>query len=151
MQIRLDPLTDPAVFALLGEHLSQMHELSPPQSVHALDVSGLRGPQISFWTAWDGAVLLGCGALAEWAPGQGEVKSMRTASAMRRRGTGRSMLTHIVSVARGRGYEALSLETGTDPAFAPAWRLYESFGFEPCGPFGAYQEDPFSRFMRLRL
>jgi putative acetyltransferase len=95
--------------------------------------------------------LLGCGALKEFDRKHGEVKSMRTPNALRRRGTGRALLAHIIEVARSRSYERLSLETGWMPAFRPAQQLYESFGFTYCGPFGEYVEDPNSAFMSLRL
>jgi len=152
MQIRRDDLTGPEIRALLEEHLRNMHELSPPESVHALDLVKLRRPDISFWTAWsDEGELLGCGALRELSPRHGEIKSMRTPQAARRRGAGRAMLEHIIAEARRRNYERLSLETGAEPAFAPAQRLYESAGFETCAPFGDYREDPHSVFMTRLL
>ena len=151
MYIETDDLSRPEIHALLNEHLQSMYELSPPESVHALDLEKLRAPGITFWSAWDGSQLLGCGALKELDPRYGEVKSMRTPSARRRQGIGRAILAHIVGVARSRDYERLSLETGSMEAFAPAHRLYESFGFAFCGPFGEYVEDPNSRFMTIRL
>lgn len=151
MKIELDDLTRPAVHALLAEHLRNMHELSPRESVHALDLDRLRQPGITFWTAWDGASLLGCAALKQLNPTHGEVKSMRTPAAARRRGAARALLTHLVAEARSRGYERLSLETGSAAAFTPAQKLYESFGFTRCGPFEGYAEDPHSVFMTLRL
>lgn len=150
--IRQDDLTGPEIQALLAEHLRNMHEISPPESVHALDLTGLRRPEITFWTAWSGDDrLLGCGALKELEPRQGEVKSMRTTAAARRRGVGRAILNHIIATARARGYERLSLETGAEPAFAPARTLYQSAGFEYCGPFADYTLDPNSVFLTLRL
>ncbi len=151
MRIAIDDLTRPEVLALLNEHLTSMYELSPPESVHALDVSRLKGPEITFWTAWKDEVLMGCGGLKELTPTHGEVKSMRTPGARRGHGAGRALLEHIVSVAKDRSYRLLSLETGPQAAFAPARRLYESFGFTRCGPFGSYKEDPYSVFMCLRL
>ena len=151
MHIQLDDPARPDVFALLKEHLRNMYELSPPESVHALDVSRLQSPDVSFWTVRDGKVLLGCGALKELDPLHGEVKSMRTPASLRRRGAGRALLTHIVQEARARGYRRLSLETGSMEAFAPAQRLYESFGFSYCGPFADYKPDPNSVFMTLAL
>jgi putative acetyltransferase len=151
MKLEVDDLSRPAVHALLSEHLQSMHELSPPESVHALDLEGLRQPGITFWTAWDGPVLLGCGALKELDPTHGEVKSMRTPSTYRRKGAGRTILGHVIAVARSRSYERLSLETGAIDAFLPARRLYERFGFSYCGPFGDYIEDPNSVFMTMRL
>ena len=151
MRIELDDLTRPAIHALLNEHLQNMHALSPPESVHALDLDQLRDPTVPIWSAWDGDTLLGCGALKELDQSHGEVKSMRTPGALRRRGAGRTILEHIISVARSRGYARLSLETGTMDAFVPAQRLYASYGFTPCGPVGAYVEDPHSTFMTLKL
>jgi len=139
------------VNALLDEHLRNMHELSPPESVHALDVSRLKGRDITFWTAREGDALLGCGALKEIDSTHGEVKSMRTTQAMRRRGVGRAILAHILTAARSRGYKRLSLETGSMPAFIPAQKLYESFGFTYCGPFADYRPDPNSVFMTKEL
>jgi len=151
MKIELDDLSRPAIQELLHEHLRSMHALSPPESVHALDIDKLRRPEITFWSAWDDATLLGCGALMELDRTHGEVKSMRTPEARRRTGAGRALLMHIVEVARARGYERLSLETGSMAAFVPAHRLYESAGFTRTGPFGAYTEDPHSIFMTLLL
>src|SRR5580693_4517356 len=112
MRIELDDLSRPQIHALLNEHLRNMYAISPPESVHALDLGRLRSPDISFWTAWDGPELVGCGALKELDPRHGEIKSMRTPEALRRRGAGRAILNHIIGVARARGYERLSLETG---------------------------------------
>ncbi len=151
MKIAIDNLSHPAVHALLNEHMQGMHALSPRESVHALDLDGLRQPEITFWTAWEGAQLLGCGALKQLDPTHGELKSMRTPMAHRRMGTGRAILAHIIDVARSRSYERLSLETGSMAAFLPAQKLYESFGFEYCGPFGGYRADPNSTFMTLNL
>lgn len=151
MKIEIDDLTRPAIHALLDEHLRSMHALGPPESVHALDLERLRRPEITFWSAWEGEVLLGCGALLALERRHGEIKSMRTPEARRRTGAGRALLIHIIEVARTRGYERLSLETGSAAAFAPAHRLYESAGFTRTGPFGSYAEDPNSVFMTLAL
>lgn len=152
MHIKQDDLTGAEIHGLLAEHLRDMHAISPRESVHALDLDGLRRPEITFWTIWSGdGRLLGCGALKEIDPGHGEVKSMRTVGARRRQGVGRAMLEHIVAVARSRSYTRLSLETGSMVEFAPARRLYERFGFEYCGPFAGYVEDPNSVFMTLVL
>lgn len=151
MRIEPDDLSRPEVHALLEEHLAEMFELSPPDKVFALDLERLRAPDIAFWTVWEGAVLLACGALKALSRTAGEVKSMRTPKARRRQGAGRAVLAHIIGVARQRGYRTLSLETGSNPAFLPAQQLYRSFGFDACGPFGSYRADPNSVFMSLRL
>jgi putative acetyltransferase len=151
MHIELDDLSRPQIHALLQEHLDNMHALSPPESVHALDLGRLRSPDITFWSAWEADTLLGFGALKELDATHGEIKSMRTPGMLRRRGAGRAILLHILDEARRRGYTRLSLETGSMPAFAPAQRLYESVGFVFCGPFGDYVEDPNSVFMTKLL
>jgi putative acetyltransferase len=151
MKIELDDLSRPAIHALLEEHLRSMHSLGPPESVHALDLTGLRRADVTFWSVWEGSRLLGVGALKELDPKHGEIKSMRTVKDHLRRGVGRAVLAHIIGVARSRGYERLSLETGGMDAFEPAQKLYESFGFVYCGPFGEYVKDQYSVFMTLRL
>jgi putative acetyltransferase len=151
MLIRRDDLQGPEIRALLEEHLADMRRISPPESVHALDLAGLRRPEVAFWTLWDGEALAGCGALKAIDAAHGEVKSMRTAATHRRRGVARALLDHIVAEARRRGYARLSLETGSQPAFAPARTLYAAAGFVPCGPFAGYRDDPHSVFMTLAL
>ncbi|MGN6226509.1 MAG: GNAT family N-acetyltransferase [Dyella sp.] len=149
--VRPGDLSDEAVQALLREHLAGVALHSPPESIHALDLDGLRAPGMSFWALWDGGALLACGALKELDGAHGEVKSMRTAAAHLRKGAACVMLEHIVAEARRRGYRRLSLETGTAAAFEPAHRLYAAAGFVPCGPFSGYVDDPYSCFMTLVL
>lgn len=151
LRIETDDLTRPAVVGLLREHLRNMYEVTPAESVHALDLDALRAPDITFWSVWEGDTLVGCGALKQLDPAHGEVKSMRTPEQLRRRGAGRAVLTHILEQARRRGYARVSLETGAMAAFEPARRLYESFGFAYCGPFGSYVDDPNSVFMTRLL
>lgn len=151
MEIKVDDLTGPEVAQLLQEHLDEMAQYSPPESRHALDLSGLQKPEITFWGVWEGNELVGCGALKEMDPQHGEIKSMRVTYAHRGRGIGRKMLQHILTEAERRGYTRLSLETGSMAAFEPARQLYASFGFEPCGPFGAYKADPNTAFMTKEL
>ena len=151
MQIRRDDLSGPEIRALLAEHLASMKSISPPESVHALDLDGLKRPDVTFWTAWDGGDLAGCGALKAIDTTHGEVKSMRTAASHRRRGVARAMLEHIVGEARRRRYARLSLETGSMAEFAPARELYARRGFVACPPFAGYRDDPNSVFMTLEL
>ena len=151
MLIREDDLRGPEIQALLEAHLDHMRAISPPESVHALDLDGLRRPEITFWTVWDGGQLLGCGARKELDPGHGEIKSMHTNKAARGRGVARHLLEHILAEARRRGYRRLSLETGATEDFAAARRLYSAHGFEICGPFADYPLHPFSAFMTLEL
>jgi putative acetyltransferase len=149
--MRPDDLRSPEVAELLRTHVEYCRLSSPPESTHVLDLDALRTPAISFWSAWDGASLLGCAALKELDPSHGEIKSMHTAIQYRGRGVGLRLLEHIVDEARSRSYRRLSLETGSMAAFAPARALYSRFGFVPCAPFGDYRLDPNSVFMTLDL
>ena len=151
MDIRIDDLQGSAIQALLQVHLDAMYEHSPPESVHALDLDALRHPSITFWTAWDGEELLGCGALKQHSAEHGELKSMRTASAHVRKGVAKAILRHIESAARAKGIQRISLETGPHAPFAAAQKLYASEGFVECGPFADYVLDPYSMFMSKTL
>jgi putative acetyltransferase len=149
--IRGDDLRGPEIARLLAAHVAFCRATSPPESTHVLDLDALRSPAISFWSAWDGASLLGCAALKELDPSHGEVKSMHTAVEHRGRGVGLGLLRHLVDEACSRRYRRLSLETGSMEAFAPARALYARFGFVDCAPFGDYRLDPNSVFMTLDL
>lgn len=136
---------------MLEEHLEHMRATSPPGSVHALDLRGLTAPDVTFWSVTSSDDVVGCGALKALEQAHGEIKSMRTARAWLGKGVASHMLRHIMATARDRGYTRLSLETGSGEAFEPAHALYVKFGFEYCGPFADYREDPFSRFMTIAL
>ena len=150
-RIEINDVSRPQVLALLEEHLRNMHEITPAKYVFAFDAKKLRTPDVTFWTAWSDEVLLGCVALKELSPTEGELKSMRTPERLRGQGVGRALLKHVLRVARERRYRQLFLETGSHPAFVPAQTLYRSVGFRDCGPFGAYEENDFSVFMSLDL
>ncbi|EPW6707748.1 MULTISPECIES: GNAT family N-acetyltransferase [Vibrio] len=151
MRIEIDNLERPQVIALLEEHLQDMYATSPPESVHALDVSKLKLPSITFWTGWDGEQLLGCVAMSQLEDGHAELKSMRTTLSARKQGVASRLLNHVIEQAKHQGIQRLSLETGSMAFFEPAHRLYEKYGFAYCEPFGDYQPDPNSRFMTLAL
>jgi len=147
-------LDDPAradVRELLDEHLADMFATSPADSVHALDHSALSAPGITFWTAREDGLLLGCGALKQLDNSAGEIKSMRTTPAARGRGIAALLLTRILADAQERGFEQLYLETGSEEFFAPARRLYDRHGFTDCPPFADYTLDPHSVFMQRTL
>jgi putative acetyltransferase len=167
--IRIDrELTHPQVIALLEEHLAGMRAASPPECVFALDLDGLRRPEITFLTAWrlpagappgtqaeEVGELVAMGALKELTPttategGNGELKSMRTSARHLRQGAAQAILTELLNLARQRGYARVSLETGSTPPFDAAIAMYRRFGFVECGPFADYREGPFSRFMSM--
>lgn len=151
MRITPAAFDDPRLVALLRAHLQGSRAHTAPGSAHALDLSGLRAPDIRMWTAWEGEALLGMGALRRLSAREGEVKSMHTTAAARRRGVASALLAHIIAAARAAGLDRLSLETGAWDYFRPAVALYARHGFVPCPPFADYAEDPNSLFMTLDL
>jgi len=144
-------LDDARVQALLAHHLDAARAATAPGSAHALDLSGLKGPDMHFWSAWEGNQLVAVGALKQLSASHGEIKSMHTKQSHRRRGAGGAMLRHIIDRAREFGLARLSVETGSSPYFAPARALYQRHGFVECPPFGGYAPDPNSIFMTLEL
>ena len=151
LRIVADDLSGADIAALIRLHFDEMHQWSPEDSCHVMTVERLRSPDVSFFSAWDGAALAGCGALKAIDPSHGEIKSMRAAPAYRGKGLGRAILLHLMAEARARGYARLSLETGAPAPFEPARRLYAAHGFVVCAPFGDYRPDPNSVFMTREL
>lgn len=148
---KIDDLSDPRIARFLEEHLDDMRATTPPESIHALDLEKLKQPEIIFWSVWLGEELAGCGALKRLSDTHAELKSMRTARSFRGRGLGALILEHILREARTRGFRRVSLETGSMDFFAPARALYAKHGFEVCGPFEGYWDDPNSVFMSREI
>lgn len=147
MKIIVDDLSGPQIAAFLDEHVQEMRAITPLESKHALDLDGLRRPEVTLWSVMDGDTLVACGAIKKLDAGHAEVKSMRTAPARKRGGVASLLLEHIITEARRMGCSRLSLETGASEFFLPARKLYEKFGFEYCGPFADYKPDPHSAYM----
>ncbi|TCM18779.1 putative acetyltransferase [Novosphingobium sp. PhB165] len=146
-----DDLTGRAVLDLLQFHLDEMHKWSPPESVHAMPAERLRQKDVTFFSAWDGERLAGCGAIKHLDAGHGELKSMRAAPEYRSKGVGKALLRYLLEEARARGYTRVSLETGRPEPFHPAQGLYRAHGFSECPPFGDYVSDDFSICMTKEL
>lgn len=151
MRIVPGDFDDPQILALLRLHLDGMHAASPPGTVYALDLSGLRTPEIAFFAALEGATVVGMGALKALGPSHGEIKSMRTHPDHLRKGVAARLLDHLLALARTRGYRRVSLETGTGPEFAAADALYRRYGFANGECFGEYAPSEFNQFLHLAL
>lgn len=151
MKIEAGELTDPRVLAMLAHHVTSARAQTAPGSAHALDLAGLKAADIAFFALWDDETLLAIGALKRLSPHEGEVKSMHTLAARRRSGAGSVMLRHLVETARRDGLHTVYLETGSWDYFQPARAFYLRHGFSECPPFGDYERDPNSVFMRLDL
>lgn len=151
LTIREDDLSGEATRSLLAFHLRQMHAHSPAGSVFALDLSGLKAPEVTIWTAWRGSQLAAVGALKELGDAMAELKSMRTHPDHVRQGAASALLEHIIGEAKGRGLKRLSLETGSGPAFEPALSLYRKRGFTEGAAFADYERSAFNQFFHLWL
>ena len=149
--IREDDLSGAETQGLLALHLSGMQANTPAGHVFALDLSGLKAPGVTVWTAWRGEAIAGVGALKELGDGTAEIKSMRTHPDHLRHGVGAAILERIVGVARARGLRRLSLETGRGALFEPALELYRRRGFQSGGAFSDYEASDFNQFMHLDL
>lgn len=151
MNIVVDDLSGPRIAEFLHEHVQEMRSITPLESKHALDLDGLRKPEVTFWSVRDGSSVVGCGAIKRLDTVHAELKSMRTAPARKRSGIASLLLDYILTEAKRMGFTRLSLETGAAEFFLPARKLYEKFGFEYCEPFADYQPDPNSVFMTRLL
>ena len=128
-----------------------MLETSPPEYCFALDLQGLKAPDVTVWSVWSASEVVGVGALKDHGGGHGELKSMRTDPRFVRQGVATALLAHILAEARGRGLRRLSLETGVGPAFEAALALYLKHGFQEGPPFADYRPSPFNRFLHRAL
>ncbi|SIN88725.1 putative acetyltransferase [Parasphingorhabdus marina DSM 22363] len=151
MQVEVDDLSGDAVRALLAAHLDGMRASSPPDSVHALDLSALQTADMTVWTCRDQGEVLGVGALKQLSEDHGEIKSMRTDSRHLRKGVGLSILEQIIAEARSRGYRRLSLETGSGEEFEPALQMYRKRGFRNGPAFADYRATDFNQFLHMDL
>ena len=118
--IKEDDLCGREIINLLEESLEEIRSATPAGSSHALDLSGLKSSDITFWTAWEGEELVGCGALKHLSNKEGEIKSMRAVTSHRGKGIGMAILSHIVQEAEERAYTKLYLETAVMDYFLPA-------------------------------
>lgn len=151
LEFKVDDLSSQEIVQFLEEHIADMKSISPPESKHALDLDGLKQPDITFWSAWDEVSLVGCGALKKLDKQHAEIKSMRVAKGSRGTGVAAQLLNFVLAEAKQRGFSRISLETGSMDFFIPARKLYSRFGFSPCLPFADYKKDPNSVFMTLHI
>jgi putative acetyltransferase len=151
MQIFEDNLSGSSIQALITLHVTEARGNSPPGQSFALDINGLKTPDVTFWSAWEGADLLGCVALKQLSLSHGEIKSMRTSPGHLRKGVARGLLDHIITVGRARGYRRISLETGAGPAYEAAISLYERHRFVTGEAFADYENGDFNQCYHLDL
>lgn len=145
MRVSLESPDQPEVVRLIDELDAYQKPLYPAESHHGIDMHALLRPHVLFAVARTaGGHALGCGAIVLEA-GYGEIKRMYVSPAARGQGVASQLLDLLESQARLRGCERFMLETG---CLQPqALGLYARCGYERCGPFGTYVEDPNSVFM----
>ncbi|MTV38022.1 GNAT family N-acetyltransferase [Duganella radicis] len=149
MPITFETPDQPEVHTLIAELDTYLLQLYPPESVYALDVQTLLQPNIRFAVARDAhGAAVGCGAIV-LGEEYGEIKRMYVRPAARGAGTARQLMDLLEHTARNAGCPQLVLETGPDNPEALA--LYMRHGFERCGPYGDYPDDPLSVFMQKKL
>lgn len=151
IEISEDDLSGEQTRDLLRLHLAGMHAASPPGTVFALDLTGLKVPEVTVWNARIGDRVAGIGALKMLGDGSAEVKSMRTHPDFLRRGVGQALLEQIIATARQRGVSRLSLETGSGPDFEAALSMYRRRGFANGEAFGDYAPSEFNQFLHMAL
>lgn len=139
--------TAPELALLMARHTADMHADTPPESIHMMDASALDQPHIAFFVLREAGRPVGMGAFKRIDAAHAEIKSMHVLAELRGRGLSRAMLTHLLAEAQAAGFTRLSLETGSQPMFEPARRLYEQAGFTECPPFEGYAPDPNSIYM----
>ena len=141
----------PEVNELLKKHFAELRDASPEGSAHVLDIPGLKSPSIKFWSLWEQSQLIGCGALKFLDENHGEFKSIRVHDNFRGKGYGIKIINHLINEAKNLKIQKLSIETGSGDFFAPARKLFDNCGFEPCPPFAHYKEDINSLYLTKLL
>lgn len=137
---------------LFERHTADMHIDTPPESIHMMDAGALDIPAVAFFVARENGKPLAMGAFKHLSdPGHAEIKSMHVLVEARGRGLSKIMLAHVEAAARAAHVTRLSLETGVQPGFVAARRLYERAGYNLCSPFEGYWDDPNSLFMTKEL
>ena len=141
----------PEVNQLLKKHFIELRAASPEGSAHVLDIPGLKVNSIKFWSLWEKNFLIGCGALKFLEHNHGEFKSIRIHDNFRGKGNGIKIINHLMVEAKKLDITRISIETGSSKFFAPARKLFEKCGFEPCPPFAHYTEDINSLYLTKLL
>ena len=136
---------------LLIKHFNELKSVSPEGSTHVLDIDGLKNQSIKFWSLWEDAKLVGCGALKFLSKTHGEFKSIRVADNFKKKGYGKKIIVDLLSKAKVLGIQKISVETGAGEFFLPARKLFKSCGFEECEPFAHYSLDPNSCYYNLEI
>ncbi|MEL7450286.1 MAG: GNAT family N-acetyltransferase [Pseudomonadota bacterium] len=144
---RISP-TLPAFVELTAELDAYQQTLYPPESNHLDSIERLVDEDAVVMGAFDGDDCIGCGALKVTGTA-GELKRMYVPPRARGRGVAQQLLAQLEHAAREAGLAIVRLETGIHQH--AAIKLYRSAGYETCGPFGDYPDDPLSVYMQKSM
>ena len=142
---------NPEVNELLVKHFIELRSVSPKDSCHVLDITGLKDPSIKFWSLWENNELMGSGALKFLDSEHGEFKSIRVNDKFRNKGYGLKVINHLIDEAKKLKIKKLLLETGAGKFFEPARKLFIKCGFHDCEPFSNYKKNANSAYMSLLI
>lgn len=137
------------LIAALNDAMDAQSPQTPEEFNFRMSAEEMARADTTVWIAREDRVAIGCGALLQHGEGYGEVKRMYVRPNAQGRGVAGLILTAIEERARAAGLTHLALETGAE--FAAARRVYERAGFETCGAFADYPENPYSIFYRKQL
>ena len=121
----------------------------PRESRHGMSVEQLIAQDVAFFVLRADGTPAGCGGIKLYGGDYGEVKRMYVRPQFRGLGFAKLLLDQLAEYARAHQVALLRLETGIHQT--EAMRLYERMGFQSIPPFGAYREDPLSRFYEKRI
>lgn len=149
LQIAFETPNQPEIIALIADLDAYQLTLYPPESVYALDLRSLMQPEVKFAVARDAVgAIVGCAAVV-LSSEYGEIKRMYVKPEARGLGAAKRLMAELEQATRAAGCSSMVLETG--PSQPEAIALYARHGFERCGPYGDYRDDPLSVFMRKAL
>lgn len=135
--------------ALIAELDAYQSALYPPESHHALDLASVDDRGLLFVLARDDqGQAVGCGAVV-LCPEYGELKRLYVRPQQRGQGLAKKIMQALETAAVESACGMLKLESG--PYQPEALGLYARCGYERCGPYGAYADDPLSVFMQKKL
>jgi len=144
----VDPCA-PAVARMIAELDEFQAALYPPESNHLVDVRKLAGKNYYFIAAMDEGQPRAIASFKRTDDGYVEVKRLYVPETYRGRKLAGKLMDALEKKARLEGFGEARLETGIHQQAAIG--LYEKRGYDKIEPFGSYEEDPLSVFMRKKL
>jgi GNAT superfamily N-acetyltransferase len=134
---------------LIAELEAELAPQYPDESRHGYSVEKLLAEGVAFFLVRADGTPAGCGGVQLVGGTYGELKRMYVRPSFRGTGLAKLILDRLSDHARRHGIRLLRLETGIHQRAAIGF--YESMGFRSIPPFGAYRDDPLSRYYEKPL